>query len=135
MRETPEPDAGKPETTDTQEPITGSSGAATGAVVRLRRGDRTMVVKSFRPVTSGRHVEAARDPRHFAYWRREPLAYASGLLPSGPFRAPRCYAVTDEAVYLEDVQGKPESPEVAARRLARGQGQTAIPDVPWLAGH
>jgi hypothetical protein len=88
------------------------------------------------PLTGGRHAAAATDPRHWACWRREPLAYAAGLLPSGPgLSAPRCYGVVDDVVYVADVTGQAESPAVAARRLGAWQAATAVPDVPWLAGH
>ena len=126
------------------EPIATGTGAATGAVTRLvgtaRAGGRehgfTMVRKEFRPLRSGRHAAGAGDPRHWAYWRREPLAYASALLPAGPgLAAPRCYGVVDDVLYLQDVRGAAESPHVAARRLGAWQAATPVPDVPWLAGH
>lgn len=126
------------------EPIDGGAGAATGSVTRLsgtaRLDDRqipfTVIRKSGRPLTTGRHAAGAVDPRHWAYWRREPLAYASGLLPSGPgLAAPRCYGVIGDSVYLADVGGTPESPATAAHRLGRWQAHTAKPDLPWLSGH
>ncbi|KAB8195322.1 phosphotransferase [Nonomuraea phyllanthi] len=127
-----------------REPIGGSSGAATGRVTRLsglaRCGGEevpfSVVRKEVRPVREGRHAPYAGDPRHWAYWRREPLAYASGLLPAGPgLAAPRCHGVVGDVVYLADVTGVPESPHLAARRLGAWQAGTAVPDVPWLAGH
>lgn len=126
------------------EPMAAGAGAATGAVTRLRglaRGDgreRTfgLVCKEFRPLSVGRHRAGAADPRHWAYWRRELLAYASGVLPTGPgLAAPRCYGVVDDAVYLEDVSGAVESAQVAAHRLGAWQAHASVPDVPWLAGH
>ncbi|NUW37429.1 phosphotransferase [Nonomuraea sp. SMC257] len=126
------------------EPITGSSGAATGAVTRLsgtaRLDDRhvrfAVIHKSCEPPTGGRHAAGAADPRHWANWRREPLAYSSGLLPSGPgLAAPRCYGVIGDSVYLADVGATPESPSTAAYRLGRWQAGTATPDLPWLSGH
>ncbi|MEU6719749.1 aminoglycoside phosphotransferase family protein [Nonomuraea sp. NPDC046802] len=126
------------------EPITGSSGAATGAVTRLsgtaQLDDQqvyfTVIHKSCKPVTAGRHADSAVDPRHWANWRREPLAYSSGLLPSGPgLAAPRCYGVIGDGVYLADVGTIPESPATAAHRLGRWQADTTTPDLPWLSGH
>lgn len=126
------------------EPITGSSGAATGAVTRLSGLARldhdqvsfTVIRKACRPVTTGRHAAGATDPRHWAYWRREPLAYASGLLPRGPgLAAGRCYGVVDDIIYLADVGTTPESPHVAAYRLGRWQANATVPDLPWLSGH
>ncbi|WP_426509957.1 phosphotransferase [Dactylosporangium sp. McL0621] len=123
----------------TEEPLAGGAGAATGAVTRLTGRVRgrpvALIRKEFRPVTTGRHAAAAQDLRHWAYWRREALAYASGLLPAGPgLRAPRCYGIAGDVVYLEDAGAAPESAAVAARRLARWQSAAPVPDRPWLAG-
>lgn len=127
-----------------EEPIAGSSGAATGAVTRisghLRDGRRelpfSMIRKTFRPVASGRHAAAAREPTHWAYWRRELLAYASGTVPTGPrLSGPRCLAVIGDAVFLTDVAGPPERAAAAAQRLGAWQAHTPMPDVPWLSGH
>jgi hypothetical protein len=125
-------------------PIATGSWAATGDVTRLTGQARaagrdlpfTLISKRCRPLATGRHAAAARDPRHWAYWRREPLAYASGVLPRGPgLAAPRCYGVVDDTIYLQDVTGAPESPRVAARRLGAWQAHAPVPDLPWLAGH
>lgn len=126
------------------EALTGSSGAATAAVTRLSGraecdGDAielSVIRKKVRPVTSGRHAPYAGMRDHWAYWRREPLAYASGVLPTGPgIAAPRCLGVDGDVMYLVPVEGPPESPEIAARRLGAWQARTPLPDVPWLAGH
>jgi hypothetical protein len=94
-----------------------------------------MIRKTFRPLSSGRHATESGDQRHWAYWRRELLAYGSGLLPYGPhLAAPACFAVTDNAVYLADVTGPAESPPIAAQRLGRWQAETPIPEVDWLGG-
>jgi hypothetical protein len=127
-----------------REALTGSSGAATGAVTRLsgrvRCGDEqrgfSLIRKEVRPVTEGRHAPYASAPDHWAYWRREPLAYASGLLPTGPgIAAPGCFGVVDDVVYLAVIDGPPESPDTAARRLGAWQASAPIPEVPWLARH
>ena len=72
----------------TVESIGGSTGAATASVQRLvfEAGSQafTVIKKSFRPLPEGRHAGGAEDLRHWAYWRRELLAYESGLLPRGP---------------------------------------------------
>lgn len=126
------------------EPVTGSSGAATEGVNRLvgvaRLGSADVpfrvIRKAFRPVLSGRHASYASDPGHWAYWRREPLAYASAVLPIGPgLSAPRCYGVVDDVVYLADVTGRAESAEIAAYRLGAWQGTASVPDVHWLSRH
>lgn len=120
------------------EPIAGGTGAATGSVTRLSgrtpNGPFSVVAKQLRPVRTGRHTGGAADPAHWAYWRREALAYASGLLPAGPgLRAPRCYGVVADTVYLEDVPAQPEDTATASARLADWQARTPIPDTPWLA--
>jgi hypothetical protein len=117
------------------EPVVGSSGAATVGVVRLtgrvRSGKRcqpfTMIRKTCGPT-------AARDQTHWAYWRRELLAYGMGLVPDGPhLTAPPCLAVTEDAVFLAEVTGAAEKVAVAARRLGAWQATTPVPDVCWLA--
>lgn len=124
--------------------IDGSTGAATGGVASLSgtwragraEGTFRVIRKEFRPLTSGRHAKASRQPDHWAYWRREPNAYTSGLLPSGPgLRAPECLGVDGNVLYVEYVDGEPEAPTVAAFRLGRWQAAATIPDAPWLAGH
>jgi Phosphotransferase enzyme family len=129
----------------TKTPLAGSTGAATSRVTRIRGTAQctdgrsrsfALVRKEISPLSSGPHVEAARHPRHWAYWLREPFAYASGALPSGPgLSAPRCYGVIDTTIYLEDVTGRRESPGRAAYRLGRWQATAVPPDVPWLGGH
>jgi hypothetical protein len=103
------------------------TGRATASVTRLP-GDFPLIRKEFRA--------GVEDPAHWAYWRREQLAYSSRLLPDGPeFRAPKCYGISAGVVYLEDVIGRPEHPAVAARRLGAWQAHTEIPKVDWLTGH
>ncbi len=125
--------------------VTGTIGAATASVTRVSgvltsgAGEKSFSVirKMFRPVPSGRHVDSAGDPRHWAYWRREPLAYASGVLinPLGTgLIAPYCYEVIDDVVYLADVAGPPERADVAAYRLGTWHASAPIPDAAWLAG-
>jgi hypothetical protein len=96
----------------------------------------TMVRKTCRPLETGPHAAAARDPAHWAYWRREPLAYDTGAVPRGPdLAAPECFGVSGGIVYLADAPGPPESPALAARRLGAWQAGAAPPRVPWLAAH
>ncbi|MBI4941998.1 MAG: phosphotransferase [Actinobacteria bacterium] len=128
------------------EPLGGGTGAATASVVRFRgrvlRGGEvvpfSLVRKTVRPVTTGRHAAAAVRPDHWAHWRREPLAYASGLLPAGPHLfSPRCFGAGEDVVHLEDVTGPAPSPVEAAAALARWQTPTHVgpPALPWLADH
>jgi Phosphotransferase enzyme family len=127
-----------------REEVLGGAGAATASVTRLTGVARTaagerpfsVVRKRCRPLTSGRHAKAAADPRHWAYWRREALAYRSGLLPPGPgLAAPRCLGVLGDDIYLTEVDGPVESPALAAMRLGVWQRATPVPRRPWLAGH
>lgn len=122
--------------------ISGGTGAATSEVVRLHGELKitgqppeafTIVSKTVRPLTQGRHAAHSQDPRHWAHWRREPLAYASGVLPSGPgLRAPRCYGVVDSTVFMEDVPDRREDPHVAAARLGAWHASSRIPNLGWL---
>lgn len=137
--------AGDPEaiiTRTAEEPITTSSGAATGQVVRyvgelLHKDGRIeafkVIRKTLRPLDSGRHAKFANDPGHWAYWRRELLAYSSDILPSGPgLIAPRCFGINENDLYLEDIAGPKEVVERAAKHLADWQSRTPVPDLPWL---
>jgi hypothetical protein len=80
------------------------------------------------------------------YWRREPLAYTSGLLDrlEGGLRAPACRAAVERAdgsvaLWLEDVPPppawKPELVGAVARRLGGAQAAFAAepPTEPWLS--
>ena len=99
--------------------------------------------------------DGCQDPPELCYWRRELLAYQSGLLarlPSGTIRAPRCYGARElekEAwIWLENIQegadpGRQPVWEIAdhqqaARRLGQFSGAylvgTPLPDEPWLCG-
>ena len=110
------------------------AGAATGGVERVRRGDVTVIRKTLRPLTEGRHAAFADDPRHWAYWRRELEAYASGLLPDGRLRAPRCLERDDDTLVLEDVTGPPPTTQQAADAIAGWRVPYAAErDRPWLA--
>jgi hypothetical protein len=57
--------------------------------------DWSAVLKVLRPPADPRRVSAARKPGHGSYWRREALAYGSGILRDlpGGLVAPRCLAV------------------------------------------
>jgi hypothetical protein len=129
----------------TASPLDGGTGAATAGLARLTirvRGVRgrldefRLVRKVFSPLRAGRHKHGAEDPRHWAYWKREPLAYASDVLPSGPgLRAPRCHGVFDSTIYLEDVNSPIADARRAANQLGSWQSTGIVPDVPWLGGH
>jgi hypothetical protein len=88
------------------------------------------------------------DPREWNYWKREILAYQSGLLTDLPegIAAPRCFAVTERPddeywIWLEDALSGPHSWDIAhyaraARDLGRFNGAylagLPIPDRPWF---
>ncbi|HEV2123836.1 MAG TPA: aminoglycoside phosphotransferase family protein, partial [Chloroflexota bacterium] len=139
--------------------ITSSLGLATGglywisetAQVRTGRANWTVVLKIVRPPHGSRHAAAAQDPAHWAYWRREPLAYASGLLhdlPAG-LVAPRCFGVEhkhsgvpEDWLWLEAVSDRSDGDWSHAQyvRTARLLGafngaslyQRSLPQYPWL---
>ena len=136
--------AGESGTVITEEPIDRGTGAATDALARLTVHVRSaegeprnacLIRKRLSPLRSGRHGAGASDPRHWAYWRREADAYASGFLPAGPgLGAPRCFGVVGDDLYLEEVVGSVPPLPRAAEALARWQ----VPydealDRPWLS--
>lgn len=131
-------------------------GAATGGIYRVtgRARDRGLgvpwsaMLKVVSLGTPGGQV-ASEDEAHPLYWKREALAYASGLLDDlpGGVRAPHCYAVVeiDEGttwVWLEEVKDTGagawglEQYARAAECLGRFNGAylagRPMPDFPWL---
>jgi hypothetical protein len=127
-----------------EQPFDRGTGAATARVARVSLlvrsadgGERriSLVRKSLRPLGTGRHAYGSEDPRHWAYWRREAEAYSSRLLPQGPgLRAPRCFGVVDNDVWMEEVSGPAPTVDEAARHLATWQvGYNTRLDRPWLA--
>lgn len=118
------------------------TGAATGSVTRLTveiettdgPAEATMVRKRLAPLSAGRHAAGTNDPRHWAYWRLEAEAYAAGILPAGvDLRAPRCFGVVGDDIYLEDVAGDRPSAERAVQGLAGWTARAVtIEDRPWI---
>jgi thiamine kinase-like enzyme len=92
----------------------------------------------------------SQQPREWSYWRREIMAFQSGLLEQPPtgIRAPRYYGVMENEngawVWIEHIQeatGKQWSLNTfqrTARQLGRFQsaylGEAKLPDHPWLCG-
>lgn len=121
------------------------TGAASGQVqlitATFREGYAARLVrKTFRRLTSGPHAEASRHRDHWAYWRRELMAYRSGLLPTGSgLRAPRLYGTADNALYIEWVGGQQPTAADAATALGRWHCADHVTDhaaqFPWLARH
>ena len=124
--------------------------ASTG-IWRVRAGDDSAILKVIAHSDAGhRNWRSGTDPGHWYYWRREALAYETGLLESlpGGLRAPthRLVANRDDgsvALWLEDLRSTPASSwsleryGVAARHLGQMQGAflagRPIPDHEWLS--
>jgi hypothetical protein len=126
--------------------------AATGGIWRLTRHSVPAVLKLAVPGRDGAaaHWATAEDPGHWNHWRREVLAYRSGLA-AGAYaeagvRAPRLLEAVDRpagsvALWLEDVAGTP-GPRCTpsqlgdfAHRLGAGHARWlgAVPALPWLS--
>jgi Choline/ethanolamine kinase len=137
-------------------PLSGSSGAATAGIYRVSgtaadRGTRldwVLILKIIRPAAAAWNP-AAREIDHPIYWKREALAYQSGLIADlpGDIIAPRCFAIEERAdescwLWLEQVGDSygPRWPLAqyahAARTLGRFNGAylagRALPAYPWL---
>jgi hypothetical protein len=90
------------------------------------------------------HWASSEDQRHWNYWRREALVYASGLPERLGLGAPRLLEVVESAegdleLRLEHVEGQHAAAltvddlEVAAEVLGRAQGGVDLPDDAWLS--
>lgn len=104
------------------------------------RGNFRLIRKTFSELTSGPHAEASRRTDHWAFWRRELIAYSVGALPTGGgFRAPRFYGESDGAAYIEYVGEERPTPAAAAAALGRWHDEDDLADhasdYPWLARH
>jgi hypothetical protein len=128
---------------------------ATAGMSRVRAADgRSAVVKVLAHAPGGDgNWRSGGAVDHWYYWRREALAYGSGLLATlaGGLRAPVCHLVAERpdgsvALWLEDLPGPPgptwslDRYRLAARHLGRAQGEfvaggRALPDDPWLSRH
>jgi hypothetical protein len=123
------------------------SSRAGGGIWRLKGADWSLVLKVVvRHARTDRGGDLVDEPGHFFYWRREPLAYASGLLDDLPgLRAPRCHRVEERPdgsyhLWLEDASDTGnwtlERYALAARQLGRFGGaylhDRSLPEQPWL---
>jgi len=129
------------------EPLGHGTPAATAGVWRVQTEDDSAILKLVRHDRGGSERWPSSDVESSPYyWRREPLAYDSGLLDSlgRCLRAPRCRhcaarADGTVALWLEDAGAHPawtlERMERIARDLGRMQGRMAadLPDAPWLS--
>jgi hypothetical protein len=118
-----------------------ADGVERSAVRKVLRSDGEVVVA---------HWTTADDPAHWNHWRREDLAYTSGLVDAFAPDGLRSPALIDRVgrsdgaveLWLEDVAGRPGSEwDLAdhrrfARRLGAAQGRLrdrALPDDDWLS--
>jgi len=90
------------------------------------------------------HWASSEDLRHWNYWRREALVYASGLPERLGLAAPHLLEMVespegDVELRLEHLEGRHagaltvEDLEAAAEVLGRAQGRPGLPDEPWLS--
>ena len=128
--------------------------SVTGGVYRIAADGFSLVIK----IVAQRHDAdpdalwvSGDSPTHRNYWKREWLAYSTGLLDAlpGELRAPRMLLATEPAddecwIWMEDVEGRPGA-EWRDRRLrqrgvrprttqaAYASGRSVLPGQPWLS--
>jgi hypothetical protein len=116
----------------------------TGGIWRVRRDDGPVILKVATPKRDGAapHFAASDDPGHWNYWRREPLAYTSGLAHSmfPELPGPELLSVQERPdgaveMWLADAAGRP-GPSATVDELgdvAFRLGTVVPVDEPWLA--
>jgi Phosphotransferase enzyme family len=128
--------------------------AATGGIWRVRGAKGSAVLKLAKPPSAGQGSTSgwptSDDPAHFNYWRREVLAYETGLAASAyidaGITAPALLEVSPRAdgsveLWLEDVSGAAgfdwTVPRIARFAYELGVGQARwvgrVPETPWLS--
>jgi hypothetical protein len=128
--------------------------SVTGGVYRVRTGNESLVVKVVRHGTDStpdQLWQSGSEETHRNYWKREWLAFDSGLLASlpGQLRAPRPALTTqpsdDECwIWMEDIGGRTGSalelkdyPRIAhalgTTQGAYASGDVRLPDQAWLS--
>lgn len=128
-----------------------AAASATAGLWRIeaKNGSWSMVLKLVHHSERGHeNWLSSADPGDPMYWRREPLAYESGLLDSfaGGLRAPRCLHSAERtdgsvALWLEDLGGADgwslQRYGLAARHLGQAQGEflldRPLPAARWLS--
>lgn len=128
--------------------------SVTGGVYRVRAGADSVVLKVVRHGVDGTPDGlwlSGAEPEHRNYWKREWLAFDTGLLDGlpGRLRAPRTLLTTEHAdgecwIWMEDVLGR-HGPALSLDDYARvghdlgttqgafAGGAVALPDDPWLS--
>jgi hypothetical protein len=128
--------------------------SVTGGVYRVAADGSSLVLKI---VTLGSDPDpdalwvSGADPTHRNYWKREWLAYGSGLLDAlpGELRAPRMLLATEAAddecwIWMEDVEGRPGAQwriddydsvafDLGSMQAAYASGRSVLPSQPWLS--
>jgi hypothetical protein len=128
--------------------------SVTGGVYRVHGEGFSLVIKIVRngddADPGGLWVSGAL-PSHRNYWKREWLAYSSGMLDTlpGELRAPRTLLATEPAedecwIWMEDVEGRPGAEwalddydsvafDLATTQAAYASGRSVLPPDPWLS--
>jgi phosphotransferase family enzyme len=130
--------------------------SVTGGVFRVHGDDFSIVIKVIRHGVDdnpGALWVAGAEPTHRNYWKREWLAYSSGMLDTlpGELRAPRTLLATEPAedecwIWMEDVEGRPGAEweiddydsaafDLATTQAAYAIGRSILPPDPWLSHH
>jgi hypothetical protein len=130
--------------------------SVTGGVFRVRGEGFSLVIKIVQQGVdadpSGMWVAGA-EPSHRNYWKREWLAYSTGLLDAlpGELRAPRTFLTTEPAddecwIWMEDVEGRPGADwqvddydsvafDLATTQAPYASGRSVLPSEAWLSHH
>jgi hypothetical protein len=130
--------------------------SVTGGVHRVSGDGFSLIIKV---ITRGTDADplglwvAGAEPSHRNYWKREWLAFSSGMLDTlpGELRAPRTLLATEPSedecwIWMEDVEGRPGAEwevddydsvafDVATTQAAYAGGRSVLPPDEWLAHH